>query len=151
MIIRIWTAAIMADDQAILVIAKQEVVLDETLQRDSIEQCALRGRIGFDINKLSSDSKNAFDAYLSLVTKAYRQGKGRTADLLSEQKVGTIFKTAVDLASNPISSDDINYFFGSVQSDKVRTCRVRLQLEKNLLEVPFNRDAFRYIYAHQFD
>ena len=144
----VWLAVSMADDGAILALGRQEIVVDETLQRETVKMCASRGEPLWNLNDLPPASLQAVQGYMALVAAAYRQGQGRQSSLPSDDQAHQLLRQALFWEASPLSNEDAAYLGSGDKTDPARLCRVRLQFERNLMSIPENTTLLRWLYAH---
>ena len=147
----LWPSVSMADDATIVALNRQEIIMDETLQRETIKMCATRGNTLWNLNDLPPESLKAVQKYMALLGLAYRQGKGKPINLLTDDQAGNLVRQALSWKDSPISSDDAAYMFSDDNTDPARKCRLKLQLDKNISVVPDKTKLLRWLYAHSGD
>jgi hypothetical protein len=148
----VWHWVSMADAETILALARQDIVVDETLGRETIKMCDSRGAALWNLNDLPPESLKAVQRYMGMMATAYRQGKGRQVPgLPTDDEAGNLFRKAIFQSPSPLSNDDAAYFFSGSNTDPGRQCRVRLQFEKNVMTMPENLTLYRWLYAHSVE
>jgi hypothetical protein len=144
-----WRTASGAGDDAIIALGRQEIAVDETLQRETIGMCASRGQPLWDLNALPSQSLREVQRYGEKIGLAYLDGKTRQTPLVTNDQATSLFQQAVASKEAPLSNADVTYLISGDRTDQARTCRVRLQFERNVLAIPQSASLLRWLYANQ--
>lgn len=149
MLSNVWHIASMADDSAIMALARKDFAVDEILQREMVQMCATRGDPTWNLNSLPPQSLKAVQEFMALVGATYRLGKGRQVPMATEEQAKELLQKAVFWKDSPLSKEDAAYLSADDRSDAARTCRVRLQFEKNMLAIPDSATLLRWLYAQR--